>query len=338
MPTRYGATLAFVVIAGLTAACGDSPPTTPSPTPGTPTVSRVEPSSGPTDTAFPVAIHGTGFQSGATVSLGGQAATVTAVTSSMITATAPARASGAVDVVVTNPNGRRATLAGGFTYVPFAITSISPNAGSSGSVVRITGTGFLTGAVVTFDGVAATTSSITPTVITATAPDHPTGEVDVVVANPGGHTTMVSQGFRYATPTLTVATTEVRSGQDLIVSWAVPGPTSALDWIGLFHVGSANQEYLDSHWIYTGGATTGTHRFFAPSAPGQYEFRYLLDDGYIDIVRSQTITVLGVPEALISLLTNLTTPAQSRHTRDQHREAFFHRRRLQAIVERDQLQ
>ena len=47
----------------------------------------------------------------------------------------------------------------------------------------------------------------------------------------------------------------------------------------------------DYWWEYTDGATSGTLTLSAPTAPGQYEFRYLLDDGFVDTVRSSPVTV-----------------------------------------------
>ncbi len=62
-------------------------------------------------------ITGTNFLAPATVTLGGTAATAVAVSSaSTITATTPAHAAGAVDVVVQS-NAQTATLAGGYFYV-----------------------------------------------------------------------------------------------------------------------------------------------------------------------------------------------------------------------------
>ena len=62
-------------------------------------------------------ITGTNFAAGATVTIGGTAATaVTVVSSTSITATTPAHAAGAVPVVVTNPGNLSGTLATGFTY------------------------------------------------------------------------------------------------------------------------------------------------------------------------------------------------------------------------------
>src|SRR5438552_16598571 len=92
-----------------------------------PTVTSVTPNTGSTAGATPVTITGTNFLSPSTVTFGGAAATnVVVVNSTTITATTPAHAAGAVDVVVADagvcsgtPPG---TLPNGFTYVaPAAI-------------------------------------------------------------------------------------------------------------------------------------------------------------------------------------------------------------------------
>jgi hypothetical protein len=64
-----------------------------------------------------------------------------------------------------------------------------------------------------------------------------------------------------------------------------------LDWVGLFKVGAPNTSYDDYWWRYTDAKTSGTLMLTAPNAPGQYEFRYLLDDGYVDTIRSNPVTV-----------------------------------------------
>jgi hypothetical protein len=67
--------------------------------------------------------------------------------------------------------------------------------------------------------------------------------------------------------------------------WVAPGRRSSLDWIGLFRIGTPNASYQEAWWWYTNGAS-GTRLFKAPAQPGEYEFRYLPDDGYIDVARS----------------------------------------------------
>src|SRR5206468_3301544 len=82
-----------------------------------PTVNVISPVSGTTAGGTALTITGTGFLSGATVSLGGTAATgVTVVNSTTITATTPAHAAGPVNVVVTNTDAQSGTLANGYTY------------------------------------------------------------------------------------------------------------------------------------------------------------------------------------------------------------------------------
>jgi hypothetical protein len=153
---------------------------------GPPTVTSVAPSSGPTAGGTAVTITGTNFVSGATVTFGGTAATgVTFVSATQIDATTPAHAAGAVDVTVTNPDTQSGTFIDGYTYVPApTVTSVSPNNGltSGGTAVTITGTDFVSGATVTFDGIAATgVTFVSSTQITATTPAHAAGAVDVTM-------------------------------------------------------------------------------------------------------------------------------------------------------------
>jgi hypothetical protein len=86
-----------------------------------PTVTAISPNSGSASGGTAVTITGTGFVSGSTVSIGGANATgVTFGSSTSLTATTPARSSGAQNVVVTNPDGQTGTLASGFTYLAAA--------------------------------------------------------------------------------------------------------------------------------------------------------------------------------------------------------------------------
>lgn len=87
---------------------------------------------------------------------------------------------------------------------------------------------------------------------------------------------------------LTASATAVTPGGELRVSWTVP-KGGALDWVGLFSVGAAPCAY--GWWDYTYGATSGTLTLQAPVAPGQYEFRYLPDDGCVVAARSGVVTV-----------------------------------------------
>ena len=88
-----------------------------------PSVSGVSPGTGPIVGGTSVTITGIDFQTGATVTFGGVAATgVTVGGATSITATTPAHAAGAVDVVVTNPDAQSGTLTVGFTYLSGSAT------------------------------------------------------------------------------------------------------------------------------------------------------------------------------------------------------------------------
>lgn len=148
-------------------------------------------------------ITGTGFLTGATVSLGGTAATgLIVVSSTSITATTAAHMAGAVSIVVTNSDAQTGTLSNGYSYVASpAVTSLTPSAGptTGGTALSITGTGFLTGATVSFGGTAATGVAVaSSTSITATAPSHTAGTVDVVVTNPDGQSGKLAGGYAYS--------------------------------------------------------------------------------------------------------------------------------------------
>src|SRR6266540_2025700 len=82
-----------------------------------PTISTVTPSTGAISGGTAVTIAGSGFQVGGAVTFGGTPATnVVRVSSTTITAKTPAHASGAVNVVVTNPDTLTATRNAAFTY------------------------------------------------------------------------------------------------------------------------------------------------------------------------------------------------------------------------------
>ncbi len=193
--------------------CGGSSPAGPSPqgppAAAAPTLSNVAPGLGTTGGGQPVTINGSGFVSGAAVSIGGAAAANVAVASAAsITAVTPPHAAGAVDVVVTNPDGQSARLAGAFNYQapatpPPAVTSVGPSSGpvAGGTNITIAGSGFTAGAAVHFGTSAAASVSVaSETSITAAAPSGAAGRVDVVVTNPDGQSGRLTEAFTYIAP------------------------------------------------------------------------------------------------------------------------------------------
>ncbi|MGH9502233.1 MAG: galactose oxidase-like domain-containing protein, partial [Terriglobales bacterium] len=174
-----------------------------------PTVASITPTSGSATGGNAVTIAGTGFLAGATVSLGGAAATgVTVVSSTSITATTSAHAAGAVNVVVTNTDSQSGTLSNGYTYTGTnpapTVSAITPNSGTAngGTPGTITGTGFLTGATVEIGGTSASgVTLVGSTSITATTPAHAAGAVSVVVTNTDAQSGTLNNGYTYTTST-----------------------------------------------------------------------------------------------------------------------------------------
>jgi hypothetical protein len=82
-----------------------------------PTINKISPASGRITGGTSVMIKGSGFVKGATVLFGDvKAMTVTVSGSNAISAVSPPHASGAVNIVVINPDGQSSTLVRGFTY------------------------------------------------------------------------------------------------------------------------------------------------------------------------------------------------------------------------------
>ncbi|OCJ09077.1 hypothetical protein A6U87_09470 [Rhizobium sp. AC44/96] len=110
--------------------------------PATPTVSSISPASGTTAGNTSVTITGTSLSGATAVTFGGTAATSYTVNSpTLITATTPAHAAGAVDVAVTTPGGS-AILSNGYTFsaptVPGAPTIGTATAGDEQASVTFT--------------------------------------------------------------------------------------------------------------------------------------------------------------------------------------------------------
>ena len=89
---------------------------------------------------------------------------------------------------------------------------------------------------------------------------------------------------------VTPGTNTVAPGGQLRVSWTA-SIKGGNDWIALFKTGDPNTTPVVGWVGWTDGATSGTFTLSAPAQPGQYEFRYLLDDGYDDAARSSLVTV-----------------------------------------------
>jgi len=176
-----------------------------------PTVTSINPSSGPAAGGTSVTITGANFTAGSTVKFGTNSAIVIVNGATSITATAPAHAAGTVDVTVTNATGTSATSGADiYTYTNLpapTVTSISPNSGpaAGGTSVIITGTNFTSTSTVKFGATSATVTVNSATQITASSPAGSAGTVDVTVTNATG--------------------TSATSSADIYTYTTLPGPT-----------------------------------------------------------------------------------------------------------------
>ncbi len=98
-----------------------------------PTITAIAPVSGSTAGSETVSIEGTGFATNPTVLIGNLPATIVSATATTIQATTPASSSvGVVDVEVSNPDGKKATLSQAYTYVADTAVNNNENAGENG--------------------------------------------------------------------------------------------------------------------------------------------------------------------------------------------------------------
>jgi hypothetical protein len=175
-----------------------------------PSVTSAAPTAGPLAGGTTIAVTGTGFVTGATVSVGGVAcSSPTVLSGTSLTCVTGVHAAGATTIVVTNPDTQVSAAGGSFTYQAApTITSIDRNAGglAGGAAVTITGTGFVTGATVSIGTfVCNSLTVVTSTSITCTTTGTaPAGAQNVVVTNADGQSASLTNGFTYqAPPTIT---------------------------------------------------------------------------------------------------------------------------------------
>lgn len=173
-----------------------------------PTVTSVALPAGPLAGGAGVTINGSDFVSGATVTIGGSACTgVGFVSAAQLTCTTPAGFAGVRTVVVTNPDTQTGSLLAGYTYQPApTVTSISPSAGAlaGGTLVTVTGTGFVAGATVDLGGSnCGGLTVVNATTITCTTTAHAAGAVIATVTNTDTQNGNLAAAYTYqAAPTV----------------------------------------------------------------------------------------------------------------------------------------
>jgi len=103
-----------------------------------------------------------------------------------------------------------------------AVSAVTPNFGlaGGGTPVTITGSGFLSGAVVNFGGILITNSVVVNSAtITAITPAHAVGVVNMTVTNSDNKTCMLTGGFTYALPETVLLADDFNSNSIDAAKW-----------------------------------------------------------------------------------------------------------------------
>jgi sugar lactone lactonase YvrE len=146
--------------------------------------------------AFNLTVTGANFVSGSTVYWNGVPLSTAFVSTTQLTALIPEIAIatvGTADVTVTNPgSGGYNALGFAVNPVPLTISSLTPNEATAGGpafTLVVSGTGFVPGTAVIWNGTALSTSFVSGTQVTAAVPAiliQNAGDGDVNVLNPDG--------------------------------------------------------------------------------------------------------------------------------------------------------
>ena len=181
----------------------------------TPSISNLSPNSATAGgTAFTLTLNGTGFVNGSTVQWNGSALSTSYVSATQVTATAPASliaSAGTASVTVLNPGG---AISNAVTFVintpTPSVSGLSPNsvtAGGPAFILTVTGSGYVSGSTVLWNGSSLTTTFVSATQLTATAPANliaSAGTASVTVLNPGAATSN-AWTFTFIAPTPSIS-------------------------------------------------------------------------------------------------------------------------------------
>ncbi len=190
---------------------------------GTPTVTSVSPSSGSVLGGTSVTITGTDLNGGSFAFGSSYAGDAVCTATSCTLSSPPAASAGAVDVIVTNGDGRSSSpsSADRFTYSATAapvVTGVNPDVGlvSGGSSVVIDGTNFNSVTDVVFGTGPPQPATCSTHVCTAVVPAASAGSVDVRVTNSAGTSAVtLADRFNYVTSARPVVTAVSPSSGDV---------------------------------------------------------------------------------------------------------------------------
>jgi hypothetical protein len=195
--------------------------------------------------------------------------------------------------VATSPT---VTVSTAINTVP-TLQSLNParvSAGMGPLTLSVTGTGFVPGSVVLWNGSSRPTTYVSATQLRAAIPaadvaTPATAQVTISSPAPGGGTSAPLPVIVAPPPSLTVSASTVAPGETVTVTLS-NGVGGFYDWLSFAPVSAGNTSYLTFVYI-GGGTTTRTWTVTAPSTPGTYEFRLFLNNSYTRTATSPPVTV-----------------------------------------------
>ena len=177
------------------------------------------------------------------------------------------------------------------------ITSMAPLSGSpaGGTNVDIYGSGFTSDATVTFDGVTAASSFVSDAHMTAIAPAHGLGPVDVVVTVPAATPMTAPRQFTYELPGPANLAATATSTTTVAITWsAVPGATN-------YEVARLTQGGVSQVWTVVGIVTGTSQPDTDVVATKTYLYRVRAGDGTTFSAQSSMDAVTMMIDAPISV-------------------------------------
>jgi len=151
-----------------------------------------------------VTLDGSGFRPGYTFTIGDQPATIVTLTYTRVVLRVPQLAPGSFVINVLNAASKIAAVGPQLKILAagLSVTRVAPICATTdgGGQMTINGTGFVTGAAVTFDGSTAAGSVVDAQTITLTLPPLPAGSPRIIVTNPNGDSASLTNAFTITSP------------------------------------------------------------------------------------------------------------------------------------------
>ncbi|MFH9978383.1 IPT/TIG domain-containing protein [Streptomyces sp. NPDC017179] len=159
-----------------------------------PSLTDIEPVSGPSAGGAAATLTGSGLLNATAVRFDAAAASFTDVSDTQVTVVTPTHTAGAAAVTLTTAGGTSNPLSYVYLDLP-TLTSVTPDQGPTydGAVVTLTGTNLTTATAVDFGGISAAFTVLSPTNVTAVAPAGAAGAVTITLTTLAG----VSNGLLY---------------------------------------------------------------------------------------------------------------------------------------------